>query len=143
MEELWKLLEVDLDDMLRDEGESCETVDQCIDYMVAQCNLRLGIQCDPSLIMANIAHLLPHVLAPNVAAAHVCLLCGRMIDVLGRCGSVRLRHVLARGMLRIPGEARELQPESMLQDRCETPQQMQADPCRHIHTHPHTPTHTR
>ena len=94
----------------------CKSVDDCVMFIVEQCNMTLDIRLQPSVVMADIAHICPHVLEPSVATASVFLFTHRVEHAVGHHGARLLRAAIVRRYLRLPGEAQPPLQSDLLQD---------------------------
>lgn len=95
---------------------TCESIDGCVQHIADECFLRLGVQVSPDVVMANFAHICPHVVAPSLAAAFMGLMSRRMVDVVGCAGAKWLRTTLAKMILRAPGLAADMNSTDLLQE---------------------------
>ncbi len=93
-----------------------DDVDACVNAIVDQCLLTVGVKCDPSVVMSLFAHMCPHILAPSSSAVVAFCLSGVLGDIVGCSGSRRMRGILVRHILQIPGEPEPLEPDVLLQD---------------------------
>ena len=110
------MFNVDLENMSSDDALPDESVDGCIEFMQDQCSLRLGINLDKSMIISNFAHMCPHTLEPSASASKLALLGLHMNDIAGHHGSARIRSLLIRDWLKLPGSPPELETSDLLQE---------------------------
>ncbi len=99
--------------------DSCKVadVDQCAQFIVDQCYLQMSVRCDVVLVRSLLNHLSPHILGPSRATAILCCMSNVMEHVVGKNGAERLRCLMVRSILRIPGDPREIDVAESLQDR--------------------------
>lgn len=113
--EVLEMLACDLESSAFD-GCSVANVDQCAEFVVDQCYLQLAVQCDIVLVRSLLCHVCPHILEPSRATAILFCVSGVMGNVVGKLGAERLRCLIVRHILQIPGEPREIEVVDALQD---------------------------
>jgi hypothetical protein len=103
--------------MVGDEvGAAGMSIDDCVQHVADECFLRLSVQISADVVLANFAHVCPHVLAPSIASACIGILSRRMDDVVGGAGAKFLRSSLAREFVRLPGPPVDMSVSGLLQE---------------------------
>ncbi len=113
--EVWDLLLLDIAELSTDDVEY-SSVNSCTQYIVDNCAAELGVECSSDMVLANFAHVCPHLLSPDMSTCFVFMLCKHMSDVVGTSGSQYLRSKLVRSLLQVPDAATELETNTLLQE---------------------------
>ncbi len=111
--QIWDLIAYDLAGANPDRSDD---VDACVECIVGQCLVNLGITCEPSWVMSFFAHICPHILDPSPSAVVAFCMSGMFGEIVGRAASQRMRSILARHILHIVGEPPPLDADALLQD---------------------------